>query len=279
MHLTIDTLRTKGARQALTPLSGLAQVEDGLYPKGFIFHMSRCGSTLISQMVATHPAATVVSESSAVTAVLAMLEVPEAERIRLLQQVVRALGRRPASCETHYVIKFKSWNLLHVSLIKRAFPDVPCLFIYRDPVEVLVSLVQDPPPSRVPVETLSGDATAGEQAQAVRYAQALQSFMQHALASATAKDVLVNYANLPACVPDLMQRYWGFSLAGSDTTRMMEHARYYARGGKQDQLFVLDTARKQAEASAEIRRVDAEYTRSLYERLSAHPQAYHLLPR
>ena len=33
-------------------------------PNGFIFHMSRCGSTLVSQMLAAHPNHTVISEAS-----------------------------------------------------------------------------------------------------------------------------------------------------------------------------------------------------------------------
>lgn len=279
MHLTVDALRAKGAGQALTPLDALARVEDGLYPTGFIFHISRCGSTLVSQMVATHQRATVVSESFAINAVLEMEEVPEVERIRLLQQVVGALGRRPAGCETHYVIKFTSWNVLHVHLIKRAFPDVPCLFIYRDPIEVLVSLAQDTPAWGVTLGALGNDVSVAKQIQSVRHAQALQALMHCTLNGASATDIVLEYTYLPECIPDLIGRYWGISLTALDTVRMLERARYHARGGKQHRIFVPDTARKQEEASAEIRRADRAYTRALYRELVSHPQAYHMLNR
>src|SRR5262249_22714547 len=36
---------------------------DGAAPSGFIFHMSRCGSTLIAQMLAALPRAVVISEA------------------------------------------------------------------------------------------------------------------------------------------------------------------------------------------------------------------------
>ena len=38
-----------------------------------------------------------------------------------------------------YFVKFDSWNTLDLALIRRAFPDVPWIFLYRDPVEVIVS--------------------------------------------------------------------------------------------------------------------------------------------
>ena len=40
------------------------------------------------------------------------------------------------------MIKFSSWCLLSFDLIRAAFPEVPCVFIYRDPREVMPSLVR-----------------------------------------------------------------------------------------------------------------------------------------
>ena len=46
------------------------EIKPGLKPTGFIFHMSRCGSTLVSQMLAALPRTIVVSEASPVDAIL-----------------------------------------------------------------------------------------------------------------------------------------------------------------------------------------------------------------
>src|SRR5437660_536531 len=44
-------------------LEGWHERSPGLAPSGFIFHMSRCGSTLVSQMLAALPRNVVVSEA------------------------------------------------------------------------------------------------------------------------------------------------------------------------------------------------------------------------
>src|SRR5260370_6747308 len=56
-----------------TPIEGLeelAAARPGLRPNGFIFHMSRSGSTLISQMLSRLPKNLVISEASPIDTVL-----------------------------------------------------------------------------------------------------------------------------------------------------------------------------------------------------------------
>jgi hypothetical protein len=49
------------------------------------------------------------------------------------------MGRQRTSEQKAYFVKFTSYNVLFIDFIKAAFPDVPCLFLYREPGEVLVS--------------------------------------------------------------------------------------------------------------------------------------------
>ncbi len=53
--------------------------------------------------------------------------------------MVAAFGRKRSGRERHYVVKLDCWHTLALPLFRRAFPDVPWVFLYRDPVEVLVS--------------------------------------------------------------------------------------------------------------------------------------------
>src|SRR5258708_4780469 len=56
-----------------TPIEVLGEwqaVQPGLPPNGFIFHMSRCGSTLISQMLAALSQNVVISEAGPIDYVL-----------------------------------------------------------------------------------------------------------------------------------------------------------------------------------------------------------------
>ena len=57
----------------VTPIETLAawlKTRPHLEPSGFIFHMSRCGSTLVSQMLAALPSNIVVSEASPIDTVV-----------------------------------------------------------------------------------------------------------------------------------------------------------------------------------------------------------------
>ena len=105
--------------------------------------MSRCGSTLASQMLSALPGSVVISEAGPIDSVLRAQfrdpSVSAATRIEWLRWVVSALGQRRSGNETHLFIKFDSWSALELPLIRQAFPGVPWVFLYSNPVEVLVS--------------------------------------------------------------------------------------------------------------------------------------------
>jgi hypothetical protein len=112
-------------------------------PDGLIFHMSRCGSTLVSQMLAAMPGSIVVSEAPPLDAIVQMThshpEAPLEQRIALLRGMAAALGRDRFGNRRHYVIKTDSWHSLALPLFRAAFPDTPWVFLFRDPIEVMVS--------------------------------------------------------------------------------------------------------------------------------------------
>lgn len=83
-----------------TPIEVLeerAATHPGIAPTGFIFHMSRCGSTLISQMLAASEKNVVISEAwpiqAAITADARHPEVTLEQRRRWLQGVMPSASR------------------------------------------------------------------------------------------------------------------------------------------------------------------------------------------
>lgn len=112
-------------------------------PDGLIFHMSRCGSTLVSQMLAAMPDSIVVSEAPPLDAIVQMTHShPDAtldQQVALLRGMAAALGRDRFGNRRHYVIKTDSWHSLALPLFRAAFPDTPWVFLFRDPTEVMVS--------------------------------------------------------------------------------------------------------------------------------------------
>jgi hypothetical protein len=122
----------------LVDLAGRVDRPASLEPTGLIFHMSRCGSTLVSQMLAACPANIVVSEASPIDAVV-RLDASDDERARLLPAMAAALGQVRNLGETRFFLKLDSWHACALPLFRRAFPSTPWAFLYREPAAVMVS--------------------------------------------------------------------------------------------------------------------------------------------
>ena len=121
-----------------TPIDDL---EPGPDPAGFVLHGSRCGSTLVSAMLAAVPRHLVLSEAPPVDQVLRAGGLEE-DRIRWLRGIVAALGRRRRGDEPGRLrtLSFDAWSApASLGTCALRFPDVPWVFVFRDPVQVLAS--------------------------------------------------------------------------------------------------------------------------------------------
>src|SRR5712692_2993394 len=82
----------------ISVLDDLHEARPGLKPTGFIFHMSRCGSTLITQMLAVLSGTVVISEARPLDSVLRAhfrsTQVTDKQRIAWFQWMVSALGQK-----------------------------------------------------------------------------------------------------------------------------------------------------------------------------------------
>lgn len=120
-----------------------AEREGALAPDGFIFHMSRCGSTLAAQMLGALPDTITVSEPEPLDMVVQLPLVAQGVsddlHVDAIRAMVAALGRNRSGDSQRYFIKLDSWHTLALPAFRRAFPDVPWIFLYREPIEVLVS--------------------------------------------------------------------------------------------------------------------------------------------
>ncbi|OIO61217.1 MAG: hypothetical protein AUJ55_00995 [Proteobacteria bacterium CG1_02_64_396] len=135
-------------RSPLDTLPNLLPASTGCTPSGFVFHLSRCGSTWLTQMLAALPDCRVLSEPQPIDDVLRShfrnpAMTPE-RRIQALQTLIALWGPRQHLEEQHWIVKFDAWAALDLPLIRRAFPDVPWVFLYRDPGEVLASHRRQP---------------------------------------------------------------------------------------------------------------------------------------
>lgn len=150
----------KKLREDLTPaptkvtdLNALMNFPADTLPTGFIFHISRCGSTLVSNAMRCVPGTIVISEAQVFAPLLtprpfasenAAIEWENMQRALLLG-AVKAFSQRRTGSERALVIKFSSWQIVALSLLRRLFPDVPSVIVIRDPLEVAVSCLHNPP--------------------------------------------------------------------------------------------------------------------------------------
>lgn len=133
-------------RTPLDTLERWAETSPGIAPTDFIFHVSRCGSTLLASLLGELPGALVLSEPPPVDSLVCADDrqprlAPD-RQAALLRGMMSALGQRRTSGQNQLFVKFDAWNALHFPLMRVAFPEVPWVFLYRDPVEVLVSAIR-----------------------------------------------------------------------------------------------------------------------------------------
>lgn len=122
-----------------------------LPPKGLIFHVSRCGSTLFTKALARSPRNLVINQGGPLqegfwAAITDHWQHPPEindRNIHMLQNLVRLMARRRRPEYEHGFVKFISWNVIYVDLICAAFPDASALYLYRDPVEVIANVLQE----------------------------------------------------------------------------------------------------------------------------------------
>ena len=254
-----------------TPIDILGELygtSPGVPPTGFIFHMSRCGSTLVSQMLASLPRNIVMSEPPVVDSVIRAEAANDEERVERLRWVVNALGQRSGD-EENFFIKFDSWSTIDIALIRRAYPDVPWIFLYRDPVEVIVSQMRQRGAQMIPGFIKGFSVFGGENVFAippeVYCARLLAAFCSGALNFAgDPKGLFINYTQLPAAIGRIVQHF-GVDFTPEEIEQMLATTQFDAKSPRM--FFEPDGEKKRKAASETVREAAAEWLDPLYRRL------------
>ncbi|MDO7843149.1 sulfotransferase family protein [Sphingomonas immobilis] len=240
-----------------TPLADLAAtMPPGLRePDGFVFHLSRCGSTLVAQMIAALPDAVVVSEAPILDEIVQLThthpDLPEAFRIDLLRAMAAALGRGGAG---PIVFKLDSWHAMALPLFRKAFPAAPWVFLYRDLAEIIVSQMRIRGSQMVQGMTpydLYGIDTGVLLPPEEYCARVLGRICEAVSAYGDDAGLTIDYADLPGAVEQAILPHLGITTDAAGLAAMRAAA---ARDAKQpQQSFTDDRAAKQAEVSDAIR--------------------------
>lgn len=153
-HQTVERAR-EGNRSLFTDLELLlqtAKVDPSRAPSGFIFHSSRCGSTLVANACKALDSSRVIAEAPVIDKLISRL-LTDAEPgtnkeliyLSLVRAAVQLLARDTSGAVGRYFVKFACTSLLHVKALRRTWPNVPFLILFRNPIEVTVSNLRDRP--------------------------------------------------------------------------------------------------------------------------------------
>lgn len=119
-----------------------------LDPTAFVFHVSRCGSTLLTQLLSIDSQNIVLAEPPILDDVLRKLsfenyEISEEKKNQLIRAVIKLLGQKRTSEEQKYFIKLDSWHIFYYEKLRMLFPNTPFIFSFRRPDEVIRSQVKE----------------------------------------------------------------------------------------------------------------------------------------
>lgn len=257
-------------------LSQWAEQRPGLLPSGFIFHMSRCGSTLVSQMLASLSDNIVISEAGLIDSALRARShnssVTDDERAAWLKWIVSALGQPRAGTERRLFIKFDAWTILDFDIVRRAFPTVPWLFLYRDPIEVLVSQLGRRAAHMIPgvihPETFGIDYQSAIAMSPEEYcARILAGICDCALQHRKDGGFLLNYTQLPDAVVNQALDFFGVNCSSEELEIICNAAKLDAKNPAL--TFENDSQEKQKRASGAAREAAATWLYPVYEKLEA----------
>jgi hypothetical protein len=278
---TVERARAEKRGEQFTEFDVLLQLEntlDSVPPTGFIFHSSRCGSTLVANACRAITNSIVLSEANAVDKLVArfITDAPEGtvkESIYsvFLRGVVHALGQRRTGSEQHLFVKFACCSFAQIERITRIWPRVPWVFLYRDPVETIVSNLSNLPPwlvdnDRRVLAAITGASTAevAEMKLEELCARTIGSFFLTAHRVAGANSMLVNYNQLTVPVISSVLRFFKVSPSADELSAIERGSRVYSKEVSGTRTFVGDSATKRELASELIREMAATWALEPY---------------
>ena len=107
--------------------------------KSVIFHVSRCGSTMLSQSLATSLENIMISEAPIIDEILRSDKFDLHKKAILLKAVIALLAQKRFPEQKNLILKLDAWHIFNADYLRSIFPETPFALLYRNPIEVLKS--------------------------------------------------------------------------------------------------------------------------------------------
>lgn len=263
-------------RTTLDELVDYAEQADVKAPAGFVFHTSRCGSTLVTQLLARSPRHLVLSEPAPLESLLQIMvrsaDGGDQRWVTRLRALLGVVGRPRRAGDQRCIVKLDAWHALALPLLRRAFPEVPWVFVHRDPVEVLVSHARERSaqmlPGLLPPWLLGLNLADAVMLSTDEYAaRVVGCICEAALAHLDDGGLAVAYDDLPEAVWTTIAPHFGLHLDAHDVERMRAHSGDDAK--RPGRSFTPDSSRKRAAASPQLLAAAERWATPAWSRLHA----------
>ena len=271
-----------------------------LTPSGFVFHESRVGSTLVANLLGSDPFNMVFCESSPPATVLLHCSGCSHEaQVSRFRDTVLAMGRSPVHKRAFF--KFQSATSTQMKIALEAFPDVPWVFIYRDPVQTMMSHL-DPAKSSSMSVCLRSKRSPSDKVRATlekfslkpknapneamcaahlnmlceHAIEAYESFGSYQSHPQKTRGLFLDYKYLPGGVPNIILPHFGIANLDKTWLRTMEQeSQQYSKSSKRNQArgksgdFKEDSNDKEERSTASIREWANKILEPNYRKMSA----------
>jgi len=234
----------------LAPLDELPEQAPSVSIAGAIFHMSRCGSTLLCRQFAALKRVAVLSEPFSFQQLLEGPSGPDALLARRLRKLAAAWAGSVSPIADHLVIKWPLCLSHRASEVAEALSTSPMIFLHRDPVEVMASIERE---SLGRLRNVRDDYLLDEDVRArpsdsVRLCASMIGKACRRVSEASTLRTL-NYNLLPGAAWESLAPHFGFRLTPPDRAAMMEAARAPSKTSRLNTVFQSDGQTKRGEIS------------------------------
>jgi len=249
---TIRKLRTTGTRHKFRSASSIESMSERaenlnhVLPAAFIFHISRCGSTLVSQMLATSPVNISLAEVPFFDDILRLrFKRPDFEEAAINELLKASLkyysyNIKPNGDARRLFIKADSWHIFFYEQLRRIFPETPFILMYRSPDEVFRSHRKEAGMHAVPgliePELFGFDESVVEEPAETYLANVLAAYLDKYLEISQSDNncMLLNYNEGPAEMIDRIASFAKINFSENELTAMDERSqRHSKRPGEQ----------------------------------------------
>jgi hypothetical protein len=288
---TLDALRSLStpARERVTDLSTFLTVagsRQSVRPSGVIFHISRCGSTLVANSLRTGDGVVALAEAGPLGVWFALSsrrEVPFPaetwqETLRTMANAVVTLyAHHGTPCNPKVVVKCHAITTLQISQVRAIWPDVPFLILIRDPTEVIVSNLERPGgwvgSRHEPLGVRNMFGWTGAEIESMPLeeycARGVGRFCEAAVAHIDHNCRVADYTQLVGNLHKIA-RFFNLEIAPVDSCQFKHVLETYAKDSTWSRTFQSDDDRKRRETTIQMREAVLKWAAEPYNRLRQH---------